>query len=271
MNMTEENRERCRGKRNFTLIELLIVIAIIAILAGMLLPALNSAREKSRTANCIGNLKQIGVVFQSYANDWNDYITPGSYSTPDNNDMPWQRTYVKSGYLPASNWAGDISTKPGLVKGVYRCPTESFLGSVWGDWGASHYGMGFYFGSYTYGGYADPASVNYTWCFRKISQVNRNVSEVAAFGDKAPRSEFTVDYLYFAFPPPSPTAATYYNPLLRGLRHNNSMNVAMLDGHAVNMKLNNFPNPSNCATTDEAVKYSFWGRMDKQKNWKSWK
>ena len=59
-------------KKFFTLVELLIVIVIIAILAGMLLPALNSAREKARTISCTNGLKQLGISFFGYANDNNE-------------------------------------------------------------------------------------------------------------------------------------------------------------------------------------------------------
>ncbi len=102
---------------------------IIAILAGMLLPALNSAREKARAVSCLGNLKQIGYACRFYMNDFNGYlIGSGVYpSTVHSTGRTHWLGYLREAYLKREPY----TTK----RDLFYCPSESRYTSIEGDYG----------------------------------------------------------------------------------------------------------------------------------------
>ena len=88
------SRSTSKNHCRFTLIELLVVIAIIAILAAMLLPALKSARDRAKSSNCTGNLKQLATADLSYAGDNGDFCAPSQSN--ENTILPPKGVYTSA-------------------------------------------------------------------------------------------------------------------------------------------------------------------------------
>ncbi|MDD2478593.1 MAG: DUF1559 domain-containing protein [Victivallaceae bacterium] len=111
----------------FSLIELLVVISIIAILAGLLLPILNKARAKGRSAYCLNSLKQVGLAMNSYCDAWNTIYPPvhgGRYGAPERTGSACIEWHV---YLQDH----------GMQQKYLRCPEDPAVHSGFDDSGLS--------------------------------------------------------------------------------------------------------------------------------------
>lgn len=111
---------RAGHRRAFTLIELLVVVAIISLLAAILFPVFSRARENARRTRCLSNLRQMGLAYLQYSQDYDERSVPWATSTAtDTNGL----------YLGlAFHW--DLLIQPyGLTRQIYTCPSITKSGS----------------------------------------------------------------------------------------------------------------------------------------------
>ena len=210
-------KEKLMNRKRFTIVELLVVISVIAILAGMLLPALNSAREKARSIICLNNMKQWGLAIGMYCDSSNDYY-PGAYCY----SKSWNAHVVP--YITSKDGTQEV-----LLSAMNKlaCPSAAVLTEAADDAKVkfSSVALTAYFGGRSYWGGGDLDQ------FAKRRDV-KNSSRIVLTGEKE-AGVTSGGYVLTndSYVNITATGTTAYTKRM-SIRHSGNANFTMMDGHA---------------------------------------
>lgn len=202
----------------FTIIELIMVIAIILILVSILLPAVNKGKELGKNIKCKNNLKQLSILTINYQGDFNDYFIPLKTGLSTANTGIWGETiHIYSIALKAGN------------KGIFNCPSNmaDVVSEKYSAYGACYYGPMSWI---LYGGAADQTNWGVSGYPPAKSNLLRIPGRTILFADNA----YGDSGYYFI-----KNVSSYYTNFPG--RHLHSDNIVFADGHAeqrISAKLN---------------------------------